>query len=63
MNTHARMNRSNVIVCSSTCDPKGDEATVVTELEKAIYLVPYGLDVPNLATRSDTRCGGSFMPN
>ena len=34
MKTHARMNRSNVIVCSSTCDPKGEEATaVVTELE------------------------------
>ena len=35
MKTHARMNRSNVIVCSSTCDPKGEEAiAVIIELEK-----------------------------
>ena len=33
MNTHARMNRSNVIVCSSACDP-GEEAIVVAKLER-----------------------------
>jgi hypothetical protein len=72
MNTHARKNRSNVIVCFSVMsDPEGAEAKPYYEGQTDETMNEGGqvrgrascVYLPNLATSSDSRCCGSFMPN
>ena len=66
-NTHARMKRSNVIACLPTSDPEGEEAIHMTwvrqNTNKSRVRGGEWMYVPNLATSSDSRCCGSFMPN